>query len=167
MNITNMKDLETQLMKMLGESMLEIAIDAESKVKEHLKTEVYDKYTPSTYQRTYELMNSVDANVKQPKRKRVTAEIFHNTNLMKAVAPYDGNNHIGQHYSTYPYNPSDYRDYIAQTINFGIGAGKKKVFGNGVYAKPRPYFTNAEVEVNKNFDSHMKLSLIRQGLTIV
>jgi hypothetical protein len=165
MLVTNLDDLKKELLKRIGETMLNVTIDAQEKVKQTLQTQVYDSYSPKDYRRTGDLNRSVDANVKSS-GSIVKGEVFHNTSLMTPVAPYEGNNYVGQHYSTYKYNPMDYRQYVAETVNYGISSGRKKVFGDGVYSRPRPYFDNARLIVEKNFEKNLTAGLKSQGLKV-
>lgn len=166
MDVTSIAALKAELLKRIREAMLNISIDAQHRVQDGIQKEVYNKYSPKDYQRTGDLKRSVDTNVSMS-RNVTKAVIFHNTNLMSAVKPYAGNNEIGQHFSTFAYSPMDYRQYVAETVNFGISAGKKKKFGDGVYARARPYFDNAQKIVEKNFAKNLKASLKSSGLKVV
>jgi hypothetical protein len=161
-HVTNFKDLNAELLQLLEEAMLDIAIDAQRQLSDDLQRMVYDAYHPKFYHRTGDLKRSIDADVHQVKNV-VSAEVFHNPNLINPIAPYDGNNNIGQHYSTYKYSPMPYNEFVAETVNFGISKGKRKVFGDGVYARKRPYFDTAQKVVETGFRSNLKNHLARNG----
>ncbi len=163
--VTSLAELQKELMKAIGETMIDITIDAESIMTAEIKKDVYDVYEPdvSNYQRTMEFLHSVDSKIDQS-GKTVKAQIFTNPNKMQAVAPSISNNYIGQHYSTFPYNPMDYRDYLAATINFGISAGKMKMFGNGVYSRARPYFDDAKTIIDDGFSRKLISGLKKRGI---
>jgi hypothetical protein len=164
MPIRNSDQLKRELMKILGDAMMEVTIDAENIVKDHIQTDVYDEYDPENYIRTGQFKESIDSKIDQV-GTHVRSEIFHNMNRMRSIAPYEGNNFIGQHYSTFQYSVKDYRIYLPYTINHGIDG--KRVFGDGVYSRPRPYFTNAQSEIEIKFKDNLKRSLVRKGLKIV
>jgi hypothetical protein len=83
---------------------------------------------------------------------------------MKPVAPYAGNNRMGQHHSTVrSYFPQEYSFFLPRTINDGTSG---KIFGSGIWTQPRPYFTNAEKKIMGSFKKDLKEQLIKRGLTV-
>jgi hypothetical protein len=161
--IKNDKDLETVLNQYILSAMKSIAKDAEQTVKDYIESDVYDAGTPSTYKRTGELRKSVKSDVYQV-GGFTNAEIYHDPMMMKPVAPYKGNNYMGQHHSTVKgYFPQEYSYYLPRVINDGRSG---KIFGDGYWTKPRPYFTNAESFIFRTFKRDLKLKLQSRGLKV-
>lgn len=162
--ITSFAQLETELMKAITDTMIDITIQTEILMREHIQEDVYNVYNPKDYVRTMDFLHSVDSNIIS-QNGEIISQVFNNINKMNAIAPSKINNYIGQHYSTYPYKVDDYREFMAETINFGIQGVKR--FGNGVFSRKRPYFTNTSKIVKASFRSDLIKGLNKRGITTV
>ena len=56
----NLNDLMKYVKKATSDSMPELGKELEEIMKEEIQTQVYDAYDPSTYERTKQLLNSVE-----------------------------------------------------------------------------------------------------------
>ena len=56
----SLNDLMRYIDKATSSSMLEVGKELEDIMKEEIQTQVYDAYDPSTYERTKQLLNSVE-----------------------------------------------------------------------------------------------------------
>jgi hypothetical protein len=167
--INNLKELEELLIGKIEEAMKGIAKSGENTVKTFVDVDVYESYTSDEdtgYKRTGELKSSVTSMVSKVEEYAVEAKIYHDTfNLMGSYPRSSVNNWIGQHHSVVKkYIPQDYRDYIIQTVNKGISEGKKKIFGDGVYSKARPYMDNARRSLSKDANGLMMNELKKLGV---
>jgi hypothetical protein len=169
-NVKNVKELEQVLNKIIFDTMKVIARDAEIELKDHVQEDVYGAGTPNYYTdhngkvgRTGDLKKSVTRDVYQV-GSFTNAVIYHDPKMMKSVAPYKGNNYMGQHHSTVKgYFPQEYSYFLPRVIDEGRSG---KIFGSGFWTKPRPYFTNAERYIFKNFKRDFKNGLVRRGLNV-
>jgi hypothetical protein len=161
--VRNLKELEDELNKRILESMKDIGKKGEKTLKEYIQTDVYLSYTPNDYKRTYDLLNSSTNDVYQV-GSFTNAEIYNDYKVMRSVAPYSGNNYLGQHHSTVrTYEPQDYAFWVAATINDGTSG---KIFGDGPWTKPRPFFTHTKDFMFRNFYKDLKNGLVYRGLSI-
>ena len=56
----NLKDVMKYIEKATADAMPEVGEELEEIMKEEIQTQVYDAYDPSTYERTKQLLNSVE-----------------------------------------------------------------------------------------------------------
>ena len=151
-------DLNRYLIKVLKDSMEDVGRAVEHKVREKIEEEVYQNpTTPSMYERTGELKNSLIHT--QPKQigNEIVTEIKHDDNL---IGHYEPNQHM---------SVVDGRDMsvesLAEIVNFGKAG---HIFGTGYWTEPRPYIEDARQEVideNLHYNT-LKKSLQSKGLKV-
>lgn len=164
-NVTSIDQLLKELNKMTLSVMKDIAKSGEKNLKDHVQSEIYDANIPSRhgYKRTRQLKQSVTKDVYQI-GNFTTAAIFHDYKSMESIAPSYDNNRMGQHHSTVAkYDPQEYNFFLPATINDGTSG---KIFGEGYWTKPRPYFTHAKEDIERTFQKSLKYGLQYRGLTI-
>lgn len=125
-------------------------------LKDNVDKNVYN-YTPSTYERTFELRDSIIATEPQNVNNKTTVEIKHDENK---IHPYSPNQHMSV------ITGEDISTYLPQWINDGtIG----HIFGQGVWTEPRPYMddTVRQMEQENTFENEVKKSLQKQGIQLV
>lgn len=155
----SLKELEKYLQKQMIKAMNDVGEHVKNEVKSQIDEDVYS-HTPSQYERTYELRESVVNQKAVISDDKVQVIIKHDNDL---IHPYP---ELYQHYSAKPdYTPDDYSEYVAETVHDGTSG---KYFGEGFWTKPRPYMDNT-VEKLKSTNSHVeefKKSLKKQGLDV-
>lgn len=159
----NFSDLEKELRKHILSSMKEVETVGKDTLVKNIQEEVYDVYTPKYYKRTNQLKKSATGNTYQLATHTYT-EIFNFKDVMIPKPPKNSNNHMGQHYSTaIKYNPQAYHMYVAETVNDGTSG---LIFGKGKWTTKRPFFTDTEKFMRRNFGTILKASLVYKGLNI-
>ena len=103
-------------------------------VKEHIDSDVYDKYNPTEYKRTKDLKNSVQKTIDSGSGD-ILITIDHDDDKLNYESI------LGQ-------------EVYQQGIPIMIEKGKiHPLFGGGFsYLQPRPYMHNSEEEIKKNLD---------------
>lgn len=154
----NFKSLK-ELAKYMNEKALPKAMDGVGEkckniVKNRIDEDVYEKYTPVEYDRSYELRNSIISTEPTNNNGTITVEVKHDTNLINATPP-------NQHMSVV--DQSDVSSHLPKWINDGnIG----HVFGQGEWTEPRPYRDNTIEQIKQNdiFKKELKKELSKQNI---
>ena len=126
-------------------------------VKVEINKEVYSE-PEGTYERTWDLYNSMTDFPLEIKGKISQAKIAHDTDKIGT------NVEKFQHASAY-WSPWNYSNYIAETINLGLSGS---LFGtSGHWLSPKPYMFNAQTQmVNGKYKLFMMQSLIGMGYDV-
>ena len=127
-------------------------------VKVEINKEVYSE-PEGDYQRTYQLRESVKDFPLEIKGRASEIKIAHDTGQIVSNAS------VFQHGSNY-WSPSDYSEYLAETIHGGLSGS---LFGtNKHWHKPKPYMDNAKAEMlNGQYRKFMMESLMRSGYNVI
>ena len=157
------KELQEYLKKEIADSMLKAGKVAERVVREHVDKDVYQAYSPSVYEATFELRESLFTKTPQIKNNIIEVEVKHNTDLINSYEP-------NQHHSVVEdYNPQDVSDWIPYIVHEGKTANIWGDSSDAAYLKPRPYFDNAreELEQSKEHVEALKNDLRSKGIVVV
>jgi hypothetical protein len=123
--VTTISQLDQALMVMLRNA----AIAAKPAILEYLKRKVYEnfymQYTPAEYERTYEMVESLEINIRT-RGKKIYITRNHNTDKIH------WNPDANQHGSS-----SDYSEWVVQTVEEGSSG---PAFGRGFWTEPRPFW---------------------------
>lgn len=133
--IKTYSDLEIALTRIIAKAMPGVGDKTAELVKNRIDQDVYGVGTPSVYERTYELRESVEAGKITVGKSTVETEIGHNTT---EIGAYDPN----QHYSVV--DGSHSTDSIAEIVHDGKSG---KIFGEGYWTQKRSYMDNAKQEM--------------------
>ena len=106
--------------------------------KEIIDDVVYGSDSPESYERTYQLRDSLRDNpIESVFSNKATIKIDHDkARISPNVASF-------QHASTW-WSPWDYSGYVAKTVHDGLSGG---LFGEGYWRGSRPYMDNTEKEL--------------------
>ena len=151
--IKTYSDLEVALTRIIAKAMPGVGDKTAELVKNRIDQDVYSVGTPSVYERTYELRESVEAGKITVSKSTVETEIGHNTTEIGAYEP-------NQHYSVV--DGSHSTDSISEIINNGESG---KIYGEGYWTKKRGYMDNAQEEMeNGKYREFMIEELKKQGI---
>lgn len=152
-NFNNLDDLFKHLENTVNESLVPTAEIIRDLVKEYIQKNLYEAYTPQSYNRTYELINSISVN----KISNNTYEIYYDVDK---IFPYITTTFWNQHASISEYDRSEYLPYY-------IERGTSKA--DGSLFERKPLGAMQSIIDNKN-KSHKKilqyivLELKKQGI---
>lgn len=129
----NLKDLMKHIEKDLQSSMNDVGKTVSNKTKQNIDKVVYDA-KPSdhtlTYERTYQLRDSIKNFPAKVKGNEITVEIDHDTSMIISIPE-------EYQHGSYDYEPNDISEFIDVIVHEGLSGGK---FGNGFWRKKRRYF---------------------------
>ena len=158
--IRNAKDLE-KVLKLVAKNALEDTGKKTTKlVKDRIDKDVYGKFEPSEYIRTYELRESVAPSDVEDKGDSAELSIEHDFDKIGSYAP-------NQHYTVGKKYAERYGTDSSEYIPWYVHDGKSgDIFGSdGEYMKPRPYMDNAKDDMeNGKFKEFMEESLNEKGI---
>lgn len=127
--VTTYSELLRELQKVKDKALIKAGEKAEELVKKQIQSEVYD-IPAGTYERTYNLKDSMMAFPLEKKGNVSEVKVAHDWMNMS----YNVNKF--QHGSNY-WDPNDYRQYVAETVHYGLSG---KLFGVGKHwHEPKPY----------------------------
>lgn len=136
-SFTNLTQLEVFLKKTIKDSMEDVGKAVEYKVREKIDEVVYNSpATPDTYNRTYELKNSLIHEQPKQSGNETTVVIKHEDNLLGHYAP-------NQHQSVVDGSPLSVES-LAEIVMQGKSG---HIFGQGYWTEPRPYMDIAKEEI--------------------
>lgn len=151
-NVKNYKDLEVALTKALAKAMPKVGDKTVELVKDRIDKDVYGAGSPTVYERTYELRESVEVGKISVGKSTVETEIGHNPTEIGSYSP-------NQHYSVVDGSHSS--DSIAEIVHDGKSS---HILGTGFWTKPRPYMDNAKKEMKDGkYKEFMIEQLRKQG----
>ena len=151
--VKSWKDLEKALIKARDKALEGTGEKTKELVKDRIDRDVYSVASPSIYERTYELRESVQPSKVNSKGNTAELEIGHDTSLIGSYSP-------NQHYSVV--DGSSSVDSIAEIVHDGKSG---KIFGEGFWTQKRPYMDNAKEEMKDGkYKKFMIEELKKQGL---
>lgn len=158
-SFSNLSQFEAYLRTALRKGMAEVGEHVEEQVKRRIDLDVYGAGTPSVYDRTYDLRNSVTS--RSPKRtaKGISVKIEHDINQIRSYP--DRFIHGSRYWS-----PNMYNRYIPETVHHGKSGS---LFGDGFWRDRRPYMHNAVRDILRS-QSHvqiLKRSLREMGIDVL
>ncbi len=120
-------------------------------VKDKVDEIVYSSYSPKTYERTFELRDSIKCLNVMRDANQITAEINHDLDLIHSYYP-------NKHHSVSPYETENVSKFIpAIVINnkagffMGYGVdGRYHNIGDGKWRVPKPYFKKTIQDFEKS-----------------
>lgn len=158
------KELEKALMKARDKALKGTGEKTKVLVKDRIDKDVYDTYTPNSYERSYDLRESVEPSDIRSKGNISEVKISHNEDKIRSV----GN----QHRSVVDGRSSSHS--IAEIVHNGkTGAIYQSGYwkdapwyrSDDTFAKPRPYMDNAKKEMEDGkYKEFMIEQLKKQGL---
>lgn len=131
-NVTSWKQLEVALQKARDRALKGAGEKAVEVVKDRVDKDVYGTGSPTVYERTYQLRESLVADDFKSSGNTAEITIKHDTSQIHSTAP-------NQHYSVV--DGSSSVESIAEIVHDGKSG---RVFGEGYWTKPRPYMDNAK-----------------------
>ena len=151
-NVKSYKDLEIALTRALAKAMPKVGDKTAELVKDRIDKDVYATGSPTVYERTYELRDSVEAGKITVGKSTVETEIGHNPTEIGSYEP-------NQHYSIVDGSHSS--DSIAEIVHDGKSS---HILGTGFWTKKRPYMDNAKKEMKDGkYKDFMIEQLRKQG----
>lgn len=121
-------------------------------VKDRIDKDVYAAGSPTTYERTYELRESVQPSKVESKGSTAEVKIGHDEGLIGSYSP-------NQHYSIVDGSSSVHS--IAEIVHDGKSS---HILGTGYWTKKRPYMDNAKKEMKDGkYKDFMIEMLKKQG----
>lgn len=154
-NVSSYKDLEIALTRALAKAMSGVGDKTAELVKDRIDKDVYAAGSPTVYERTYELRESVEAGKVSVGKSIVETEIGHNPTEIGSYEP-------NQHYSIVDGSHSS--DSIAEIVHDGKSS---HILGTGFWTKKRPYMDNAKEEMKDGkYKKFMVEELKKQGLSV-
>ena len=151
--IKTYSDLEVALTRIIAKAMPGVGDKTAELVKNRIDQDVYSVGTPSVYERTYELRESVEAGKITVGKSTVETEIGHNTTEIGAYEP-------NQHYSVV--DGSHSTESISEIVNYGKSG---KIYGEGYWTQKRGYMDNAQNEMEDGkYKEFMIEELKKQGI---
>ncbi|MGJ0846638.1 hypothetical protein ACR77J_08115 [Tissierella praeacuta] len=154
-NVTNYAQLLKELQKVTGKSLKGAGEKTVDVVKDRVDKDVYEAGSPTVYERTYELRESLVADDFKTSGNTAEITIKHDTNQIHSTAP-------NQHYSVVDGSSS------VEGIAYIVHSGKSgKVFGEGYWTQERHYMSNAREEMKDGkYRDFMKEELKKQGYKV-
>ncbi|HZK00615.1 MAG TPA: hypothetical protein VFC79_11430 [Tissierellaceae bacterium] len=152
MKVTTYKELEKALMKARDKALKGTGENTKDLVKDRIDKDVYAAGTPNTYERTYELRESVQPSKVESKGSIAEVKIGHDEGLIGSYSP-------NQHYSIVDGSSSVHS--IAKIVHDGKSS---HILGTGYWTNPRPYMDNAKKEMRDGkYKDFMIEQLKKQG----
>lgn len=163
--ITNESQLKAAFkipLKQVVDYILDQILEANTKF---IKEKVYDKGTPSVYQRTGEFAEAWDKKTVVGAGADVSGEFYYDWQELSLGSADPESNSYGQHIGVAPpYEGSDARQYLADIIYQGIAG---PAFGDGYWRKKRDAFDRLVSNVGKtNFDKWFQQGCKKYGLKV-
>lgn len=163
--ITNENQLKAAFkipLKKVVDYILDQILEANTKF---IKEKVYDKGTPSAYQRTGEFAEAWDKKTVVGVDVDVRGEFFYDWQELSLGSANPENSDYGQHIGVAPpYEGSDARRYLADIIYQGLAG---PAFGDGYWRKKRDAFDRLVSNVGKtNFDKWFQQGCRKYGLKV-
>lgn len=158
-SFSNLAQLEKYLQKVVRDSMEDVGVAVEDKVREKIEDEVYQNPTQTAqYKRTHELANSLTHSQPKQTGNEITVEVKHEDDLIGHYAP-------NQHMSVVDGSKLSVES-LAEIVNYGLSGD---IFGQGYWTESRSYFSDAEKEVldSKLHVKAMKDSLHSKGIDTI
>lgn len=153
----NLTQLDVYLKKLIKNSMEDVGKVVENKTREKIDEVVYQANTPSQYERTRELQNSLIHT--QPKQfdNETVVEVKHDDAMFGWYEP-------NQHISVLSGDELPV-EVLAEIVNDGKAG---HIFGEGFWTKPRPYIEESleEIKKDKLHIKAMKDSLKSKGIKV-
>ena len=143
----------------LRRGMKEVGKNVVKVVKRRIVIDVYGAGTPTKYQRTFQLRDSVTHTSPKREAEGISVQVYHDTSKIDS-AP-DQFIHGSNYWS-----PRDYSQYLPETVHYGRSGS---LFGYGFWTEERPYMTNAIEEI-RHRNIHvvtLKRSLRSQGVEVL
>lgn len=155
LTFNNYESLEQHLLKIIADSMNDVAKRVEDLLKQHVQTDVYNVgtsmgrkyYYNDTKQPTGQLKESVISTKPETKKNEVSSKIHHDSDKME----FKPDSYL--HGSNF-YKPKDVRDWLPYLINEGKTGD---LFGSMWANLRRPYITNT-------YDELVSKDLIRKWM---
>lgn len=158
--IRNAKDLE-KVLKLIAKNALEDTGKKTTKlVKDRIDKDVYGKFEPSEYIRTYELRESVAPSDVEDKGNSIEISIEHDFDKIGSYPP-------NQHYTVGKKYAERYGTDSSKYVPWYVHDGESgDIFGSeGEWMEPRPYMDNAKDDMkNGKFKEFMEESLNEKGI---
>lgn len=110
----NLKSLENYLMKNNKDVLKLIGLQIEKEMKDFIMRELYQKYNPSDYSRTYEYINSLTVSQVYENKDGYEIEIFFDSDKINAREVSD--RYWNQHMSV---DGSDFAEFLPYAIEYG------------------------------------------------
>lgn len=132
-DFNNIDELMAFLEKEVNDSMKDVGKAVQKVVKDHVDLDVYAVAQPAKYERTEQLRDSVTYTV-----DGTDVLIHHDDSMIESIPD-------NQHHSVVEgYEPQDSSEYVANIVEEGSSG---HIFGEGYWTEPRPFWKNAEDEV--------------------
>ena len=164
MEYKNQKELERALRQSARKAIEWLTKQVYDKLKEFIDEDIYESYTPTRYERTYEFRDKawqVDE-IPYEFAGEIASIIWFNPNLMS----YNGSKY--QHGN----ESEDRREKLAEILNRTIWDWSDWDFGRptkdqieGEY--PRPFWDDFMVWLSENWDSLAKKAFLKVGIKII
>lgn len=154
----NLNELFNYIKKDLQDSMNEVGEQVSEKTKRNIDKTVYEAGTPSVYERTYQLRDSIKNFPATVDGDSVVVEIDHDTSLIISIPE------AYQHGSLY-YEPNDISEFIDVIVHEGLSGD---LFGNGYWRNKRQYFkvTIDELMAKREHVKWLKEAMKRKGYDV-
>jgi len=111
----------------------------------------------NSYERTYDLRNSMQSYPLKETDDVLEVELKHNIEKIRAVPE------KFQHASPY-WSPWNYSQFLARTVHDGLSGG---LFGYGYWCEPRPYMDNVKDDMkNGEYKNIMMSELRKKGFVV-
>jgi len=148
---SNLSQLGKYLQKVVRDSMEDVGVAVEDKVREKIEEVVYNNPAqPNEYIRTHELATSLIHTQPKQTGNEITVEVKHEDDLIGHYAP-------NQHMSVVDGSELSVES-LAEIVNYGLAGD---IFGQGYWTESRSYFSDAEKEV---LDSKLHLKAMKDSL---
>lgn len=131
MNVSSFAELERAIKQAVKSGMKEVGEKSKEVVKQKIDSEVYAKYSPVEYSRTYELRESVDSKDVGD----LEIEIYHDASK---ISPHSPNQHMSV------IDGSSSADAIPEIVHDGLSGS---ALGDGAWRSARPYMDKAAEEI--------------------
>jgi hypothetical protein len=149
--------LKQKIAKALGKTGKNVV---ERVAKEHVDSDVYQAYSPSVYEASFDLRESIHSGNADINGNSIEVTVTHNIDEIHSEAP-------NRHYSVVDsYSPRDVSDWIPYLVSEGKTANIWGSDSNTAYLNPRPYMDNAkeELEQSKEHVDDLVKNLRAEGL---
>lgn len=155
MKFKNLNSLFKYLRYEFKDNLKENGKQMENIVRDYVERDVYS-YTPTKYERTYELRDSIVTREPRIYKENVSVKVEHEPDMMS-------NEPDRFIHGSYFWDLTDVRFLLPYIINEGLSGD---LFGEGFWTNPRPYWTNAynHIVSNNIFFEEFKKSLTNKGI---
>lgn len=152
--VTTYSGLLRELERIRDTALVGVGEDVVELAKKHVDDDVYKKYTPVKYERTYQLRDSLFSEKLQRSGNSASVVVRHDwQDMSHNVEKY-------QHASPF-WSPWVYNRYLAETVEFGLSGD---LFGKGAWQNPRPYMANTKADlINGEYRRFMVRRLMSMG----